>query len=308
MRKENNKNIYICYTLYHILISLVYSLMLNERIKIVLTTRIENVEIFRENIHKNFPLVEVVVVDDEAFRKVGLFYSPQTHTLFKSQIGDGDIHIYNDFTQIGHYLHRNKISYTLMEDGLNCMQYPLRVQKMTMKDRLRNILTNTPKWDGYSQYCKKIVVNDLEGIRVDSRHSKFVEDSKKELFSQLSFCEKEKLLAVFEVQPIVIKESAVLILTQPLEEEFPDEVEKRDFWRNVIDKYRAEGFHIYVKVHPRDTLDYSSFPVTILPKNVPAELLDFAVDRQFSIGVTYYSTALEYMDCVQEKIYLFWDK
>lgn len=309
MVKENTKNIYICYSLYHLLISLVYcSLSDKNDSKLVLTTRIGNAEVFCENILKHFPMFEVVVVDDEQFSSQGLFYSERTHAQFKFQIGEGEIHIFNDYTKIGHYLHRNKIFYTLMEDGLNCMQHPLRVQKLTIKDRVSNFLTNTPKWDGFSRYCKKIVVNNLEGIRIDKRHSKFEEKSKKALLSKLPIEIKQKILEIFNVKEITIKDRSVLILTQLLTDEFPDETEKSEFWRKVIDKYRLEGFNIYVKVHPRDTLDYSKFPVTILPQNMPAELLDFAVDKQFSIGVTYYSTAMEFMDCVQEKIYLLWDK
>ncbi|MGQ7614652.1 glycosyltransferase family 52 [Streptococcus suis] len=302
-------NVYICYTLYHLLISLIYSSTMNDKkSKIVILTRIANAETYLKKIQYYYPIIDVVVVDDELFKKKGFFYSKEIHQLYQYVIGDGLIHIFNDWTQIGYYLHRNRISYTLMEDGLNCMHHPTSVPKWTFRTMIRNFLENTPNWNGYSPYCTSIVVNEITGIPMDSRYPKFVEVSKKELLSQLSHVERKKLLLVFGGQPLVIKEPAVLILTQPLFMEFPDDTKKREFWGNLIRKYSGGGYHVYVKVHPRDTLSYTIFPVTILPKHLPAELLDFIVDKQFAIGVTYYSTALEYMDCVQEKVYLCWEK
>lgn len=309
MDMQNTKDIYICYTIYHLLLSLVYSSVMKERqSRIIISTRIENAEVYHEKIEHYYPMIEVKVLDDEKFKRHGFVYSREVHRYYRSDIGEGRIHIYNDCTQIGHYLHRNKISYILMEDGLNCMQHPLSIPKWTWKTKVVNYLKNIPKWHGFSPYCISIIVNEIAGIPRDSRYSKFVEQPKKELFSRLDIEERKKLLAVFDVQPLVVQEPAVLILTQPLELEFPDIAKKREFWKSLIDKYRAENYHVYVKVHPRDTLDYTSFPVSILPKNVPAELLDFVVDKTFAIGITYYSTALEYMGCVREKIYLAWER
>ncbi len=306
---QSHTYIYVCYTVYHLLVSLVYSsIETDKKSKIILSTRIVHAESYRKKIQHYYPMIEVNVVDDESFKRQGYFYSQDVHKLYQSEIGDGLIHIYNDWTQIGYYLHRNKIPYTLMEDGLNCMHHPTSVPNWGIRTTVKSFFENTPKWNGFSPYCTSIVVNEIAGIQRDSRYKKFVEQPKKDLLSQLSVDEKEKLLAVFEVQPLAVKEPAVLILTQPLFVEFPDEVEKTKFWKNLIDKYRAEGYHVYVKVHPRDTLDYSHFSVTVLPQNIPAELLDFVVDNPFAIGVTYYSTALEYMNCVQEKVYLSWEK
>lgn len=306
MSSKKNRQVYICYTIYHLLISILYSLLHDGESVIIIMTNIANAELYSDRIQKNFPHIKVKVLNDESFASSRLCYSPEVHRLYQQSIGQGDINLFNEGWRIGRYLHRNKIPYTLMEDGLNCLQHVGSIP--SLKQRIRLILTYKPIWHGYSKYCKQIIVNEIKGIPLDSRQSKFIERPKKELLLQLSQEDREKILAIFDVQPLTLKSSAALILTQPLEIEFQDEVARLKFWKNLIDKYRDEGYNVYVKVHPRDTLDYSSFPVTILPKNVPAELLDFVVDRQFSIGVTYYSTALEFMGCVQEKVYLFWEK
>ncbi len=308
MIRKKSKDIYICYTLYHLLVSLIYCLLSNARSKIVITTRILDAKKLGQNIKEVFPQFEVEIVNDEDFTRGGFRYSSRVHELFLSIVGVGNMHIFNESTQIGYYLHRNRIPYTLLEDGLNSLQHPNNKYHFSRKEELKYILYNKPRHHGYSRFCRTIIVNEIKGIPIDSRQKKLIEDPKEKLLSQLSFPNKEKLLYIFGMTPLKISDTAVIILTQPLEDEFSDDLKKQVFWKSLIDKYISEGYNVYVKVHPRDSLDYSHFPVSILPKNVPAELLDFVVDKQFEIGVTYYSTALEFMNCVKEKIYLNWEK
>lgn len=308
MIRKKSKDIYICYTLYHLLVSLIYCLLSNDRSKIVITTRILDAKKLGQNVKEVFPKFEVEIVNDEDFTRVGFRYFSRVHELFRSIIGVGNMHIFNESTQIGYYLHRNRIPYTLLEDGLNSLQHPKNKYHFSRKEELKYILYNKPRHHGYSRFCRTIIVNEIKGIPIDSRQKKLIEDPKDKLLSQLSFPNKEKLLYIFGMTTLKISDPAVIILTQPLEDEFSDDLKKQVFWKSLIDKYISEGYNVYVKVHPRDSLDYSHFPVSILPKNVPAELLDFVVDKQFEIGVTYYSTALEFMNCVKEKIYLNWER
>ncbi|HEM5490810.1 alpha-2,3-N-acetylneuraminyltransferase [Streptococcus suis] len=308
MIRKKSTDIYICYTLYHLLVSLIYCLLSNNRTKIVITTRILDAKKFGQNIKEVFPKFEVEIVNDEDFTRDGCRYSYRVHELFQSIVGVGNMHIFNESTQIGYYLHRNRIPYTLLEDGLNSLQHPKNKYHYSRKEELKYFLYNKPRHHGYSRFCRTIIVNEIKGIPIDSRQKKLIEDPKDKLLSQLSLPNKEKLLYIFGMTPLKISDPAVIILTQPLEDEFLDDLKKQVFWKSLIDKYISEGYNVYVKVHPRDSLDYSHFPVSILPKNVPAELLDFVIDKQFEIGVTYYSTALEFMNCVKEKIYLNWEK
>lgn len=308
MVHHHQKNIYICHTLYHVLISLVYSFLEAAPTKIVLTTRVSNAENIGTRIQKRCPLIEIEVVDDEQFRRDGWFYSEETHQRFRTYVGKGNVCIFNDSTQLGYYLHRNRMAYTLLEDGLNCLQHPLSAERLSLKQKIKYVLFNIPLAHGYSRYCKRIVVNEIARIPKDRRKRKLVEQSKRDMFAQLSQEDRETLLNIFEVEALSVKEPAVLMLTQPAGEGIPIEPGRSDSWGHLIEQYIAEGYHVYLKVHPRDTVDYSRYTVTIVSKNIPAELLDFAVDYPFAIGITYFSTALEMMSCVQEKIYLYWDK
>lgn len=296
------KKLYICHTIYHLLISIIKVLNSNDDSTIIITTRIKDAIIYKNRLEE-LCSITVIVVNDYDFKKNNIFYNDDNFSLFECMFNNSEIYIFNDFTFIGYYLHKNKLEYNLLEDGYNCLKYPISIAPNSFKDKIKNFITNTPRYYGFSKYCKTIEVNDINGLPKDSRLGKYRQQSKQELFNNLSVENKNIILNIFDVQKIKIKTPAVLILTQPLENVGYSEEERYNFYKKVLEEYSSK-FNIYIKVHPRDEVDYTNLNVNIVSKSIPAELLDFVVDNKFEIGITYFSTALESLGCIKNKVYL----
>lgn len=224
------------------------------------------------------------------------------------------IFIYNDWTNIGEFLRLNRINYNLIEDGYNYYSYDLYRLRFSLKRRIFNYLFSYNIPLGYSKYAVKIEVNDKDKVIKDSRYKKMIEIPRRDLFNSLSEERKKLILDIFDVKPMnYIKiGKSILILTQPLYQDNCDreiinsEEDQINYYKAIIDKYKNE-YAIYFKVHPRDstnyiTLDYNN--VIFLDKDVPMELYEFVGDYKFDIGITHSSTALDYLSCVKEKIFL----
>lgn len=66
---------------------------------------------------------------------------------------------------------------------------------------------------------------------------------------------------------------------------------------------KKNGKNVYIKVHPRDDIDYTQFykNIKILDKNIPMELLDVVLNRPFEEGFTHSSTTLRTLTSVKIK-------
>ncbi|WP_025196524.1 glycosyltransferase family 52 [Streptococcus agalactiae] len=300
------KNIYICYTLYHLLISLCKRDLYGKII--ILTTRINNYAIYKRRIEKLFPEIPVLIVDDSDYsKKYKLFYPKRIKQELFSITNGNKIHIYNDYTQLGYFFHRNAIPYHLMEDGYNSLKHPTSIAPDGLCDKIKGKITNTPRYQGFSKYCKTIEVSSLKDLPTDERMSKFIEKPKDGLFSDLDNKTKESILKIFDIASIDIEiaSPSALILTQPLEEHFKSQEEIYQFYKSIVEEYIDKGYHIYIKVHPRDNIDYSNLNATVIQRNIPIELFDFLENIKFDVGITYFSTALDFLNCVNKKIFLY---
>lgn len=139
-----------------------------------------------------------------------------------------------------------------------------------------------------------------------------VEVSRKELFSRATKERKAFLLDFFGCKEFAYERErkTALILTQPLwqdrfdEESCPTEEAQLRYYKEIVNRYRGE-YHIYFKPHPRDGVDYSQIKeVAFLEKDTPLELYEVLGDYCFDLGITHSSSALDYLSCVKEKIFL----
>ncbi|MGR1332735.1 glycosyltransferase family 52, partial [Streptococcus agalactiae] len=80
--------------------------------------------------------------------------------------------------------------------------------------------------------------------------------------------------------------------------------EQFNFYKSIVDEYINKGYNVYLKVHPRDVVDYSKLPVELLPSNVPMEIIELMLTGRFECGITHSSTALDFLTCVDKKITL----
>ncbi|HFR3671723.1 TPA: glycosyltransferase family 52 [Streptococcus suis] len=281
------KNLYFCHTLYHLFITLCklnpeeeYCISLNEVLQ--LDPKV------KEKLIKKY---SINVIEE---KQVALFNYDA-------------IYIFNDWESVGPVLRDKGIYYNLIEDGYDYFTY---YTKETLFSDPENIQFDLASW-GYSKFCKTIEVNDISKIKEDCRREKFIELPRKQLIGNIGKQKREMLLDVFNIQQNTSKRRKLLILTQPLcfdklEDSITTDKEQVDYYQNIVNQYRDEGFEIYLKIHPRDKVDYTALTgqVIFLEKNVPMEIYEMLGSYHFEIGITHSSTGLDYLSCVTEKIFL----
>lgn len=201
-----------------------------------------------------------------------------------------DIYVYCDSDPVGYYLNQNRIFYHAMEDGLNCLKnfdgarYDNRGH-FKLKAFLSMYLNLIFVQNGYGKYCLDMEVNDISAIRYPC--PRYIQQSRQELTDALDQEEKDLILQAFVRNKAElerqIRESGrlgdkILILTDPL---CTLDVRERIF-RDIIKRYEPEGT-IFLKPHPRDTLDYARlFPeYPRFDATVPMEMLNFFPGLRF---------------------------
>lgn len=207
-----------------------------------------------------------------------------------------DIYVYCDSDPVGYYLNQNKIYYHALEDGLNCLKnfdaarydnrghFPL---KAFLSRKLNLIFVQ----NGYGKYCLDMEVNDISAIAHPC--PQYIELPRQKLVDRLEERDKDLILQAFvrdkETLERQLADSSqvgdkILILTDPL---CTLDVRERIF-RDIIRMYETEGT-IFLKPHPRDTLDYrklfSEYPQ--FDATVPMEMLGFFPGVRFKkvVGV-----------------------
>lgn len=295
------KNLYICSTVYHLIIALI-KIDLNVENRIVLLDGIVDVEKFCLKLNKIDNIEAVVFTDNSVYSRYPIYKKYQLELMDRLLDNIKDIYMFIDANHIGWYLHRKKINYHLLEDGYNCFLYPSQHKYNWWRFFLKGI----PKVHGYSKYCTDIEVNSIKGIPRDSRYNKFIELPRKKIFERMTVSQKAILCDLFDYEPINIQQPSVLILTQPLHSDVQWGMtyeQHIDYYSEICKQYPQH--YIYLKVHPRDHTDYSGFKATILSNSYPIEMLDIFGEHKFNIGITHSSTALDFLNCVEEKIVLF---
>ncbi len=295
--------LFVCNTLYHTLIALIYPC---QEKQMLLDSRIPKVAILKTNIEKYIDNITVDIFDDTSIYKKDADLIFNRYDFDIKILDNHDIVLFNDLTYLGFLLNKNKIKYQLFEDGLNCFQSKLK-KHIKLKTKVKCRILGISNKMGMSRYCTTISINDKTGLDKDVRFHKFIELKKSVLFGNVSLELKEKLLKIFNVQAVKIPENSTLILTQPLYKDgfYTSYHQQIAFYSEKVEYYLSQNMSVFIKEHPRDTIDYSILnnKVYFLDKNVPMELLDFVIDNAFDIGYTHSSTALDALFKVNKKEY-----
>ncbi|MBS4761790.1 hypothetical protein KG089_03570 [Carnobacteriaceae bacterium zg-ZUI252] len=307
------RTVFVCNTTYHLLITLV---MLTEKEAqngvIVLDSRLKHTDVYYHRLHEIFN-IDVAICDyAQIYPTKASFLLNKTSIDMSQFVVKGDqVFVYNDANNFGYYLHKNKIPYILREDGYDFLKSPKLEDDTWIDDALFNIkrmIKGAPRAKGFSKFCKEFNVNSLDGVKKDSRSKKMTETSRTELFNQLSDEKKAKLFKLFDVAPLSIENNAALIITQPLYTQnihVNQPEQQLEFYKEIVEKLQEQNYVVYIKVHPRDDLDYTVYPnVKILPAQVPLELIDLMLNTEFEIGITHSSTALAFVGKVKRKMIL----
>lgn len=143
--------------------------------------------------------------------------------------------------------------------------------------------------------------------RVQSKAQKLTSDT---LVKTLNSQEKQELTDFFlkDFAPDTEHSKSLLIITQPLSEDhFVSEEYKLDLYKKIADDYHKKGYQIYLKMHPRETSNYSLvLPADgkIIPASFPLEILNLHPSLTFEKGITLFSSALNNCDFIEEKLFL----
>lgn len=307
----NKETLYIFNTQYQFLIALIKvkddgtdSLaIVNRR----LDERIQRI-LIKENIVK-----DIIHIDESIFAFCKSI--PQRREL-KIRLENFDkVNIFIDHFTIGAYLNKYKIPYNTIEDGYNFFMYEYRdfrdklfTKEATVQDYkefIKHILFCKKNKPGFGKYCQSIEVNDISVVPKDERYHKFKEVPRKELFENISEERKQLILRVFDVEALSeVKDKSVLILTQPLsiDDLLNGDDKQYGFYKRICDKYLSEGYEVYLKPHPRDSVTYENINgVNLIAQTVPMELIEMVSNVKFERIITHSSTAINFLTCGKEK-------
>ena len=306
---------YICVTPYQLLLTILK--IEDSKSELVLQEGITDKEIIsnlsKERIFKKIDILNMLIFDGVKKYIINKREMAGFITRFK---GVDDIYTYNDHTPSGWILDKYKIKYNLIEDGYDFFSYKyidfrnrIFTKKSTIqdyKDLLKHLFfLRRTKGPGFSKYCQSIEVNDISVVPKDERYHKFKEVPRKELFENITEERKQLILRVFDVEELSeVKDNSVLILTQPLSiDGLMDSDDKQyGFYKRICDKYLSEGYEVYLKPHPRDTITYEKMNgVKLIAQTVPMELIEMVSDVEFERIITHSSTAINFLTCGKEK-------
>ena len=307
----NKETLYIFNTQYQFLIALIKvkengtdSLaIVNRR----LDERIQRI-LIKENIVK-----DIIHIDESIFAFCKSI--PQRRELKMRLENFNEVNIFIDHFTIGAYLDKYKIPYNTIEDGYNFFMYEYRdfreklfTKEATVQDYkefIKHILFCKKNKPGFGKYCQSIEVNDISVVPKDERYHKFKEVPRKELFNNISEERKQLILRVFDVEELSeVAEKSVLILTQPLSLDglLNSDDKQYGFYKKICDKYLSEGYEVYLKPHPRDSVSYERINgAKLIAQSVPMELIEIVSDVKFERIITHSSTAINFLTCGKEK-------
>lgn len=320
-------DVYICHTPYHLLISLAKVLTNPERKSTGLI--VANRSFIGDEVLER--MKEAGIFDSVILHEDADMYSRSYHEtknplkrrhILKNIINEfhiedlreKNIYIFNDDSSYGISMNFCKIPYHLIEDGLNCFQAKYFVRDKSWKKRIAKIVQKAFGIDvptfGDSPNMIDIEVNDKEGVNVGNA-SLIIELPRKELFDRLTEQAKRSIVDIFlgdELKHMDFnKRDSVLILTQPLEKSgLMTMDDKLGLYEKIIKENKQ--YDIFIKVHPREdsSVYQDRFPECHMfsHNNVPIEVFSFISDAHFSKAITVFSTSMESLSFVDQKIVL----
>ena len=304
MRKPKG-DVYICHTVYHLLISSIKAREFGVD-SVCLVDTIPNVENFKNRVVRSgiFRTVEILKADDFVMQKYPDAFI-EKHTGFFRKFRK--VFIFNDDTYIGFYLYRQRIEYNLIEDGFNYYQHYSDEKKYQKWLQETHPDGDFPVVRGYNEMCLSVEANSLEGLPRDERFSKMKEVPRAELFASVSDGKRHRISIIFPSPSVSVDEGSVLVLAQPL---FMDGIigskAKQIEAYGRLCEMLSKRYRVYFKPHPRDTVKFPKWNgVSFISAETPVEVLALNKGFQFDVGVTYSSTAMEFISCVKEKIIIF---
>lgn len=305
-------NLYIVSTPYHLLISIIKTILANRIGKDIIVmynfhlspSTIKNA---KKVFFKTYTCNYLNILLDLLCLKLKLSKVPFISKKVKNKFDESffqakEIYIFNDNSYFGCLFNHLKITYNLIEDGLNFFE--LDPFLTNVHSKLYDFFSLS--WDcfGRSPYTKSIEVNDSDNICIS--YPNIVAINRKEMYKALSNDDIDLIAQIFDYQAlnIPLKSDSSLLLTQPLSEDgIISHAKKIKLYKYLVKKY-AIGT-LYIKVHPREKDDYSKiFPNAIIlgNKKTPFEVILLKEKLHFKRAISAFTKTMDAIYCADEKI------
>lgn len=313
----NMTNVYIVSTPYHLLITIVKTLLshregldtviiIHDNINKDVIKRSES--IFKEITTKyNRFNIFTNIIEEKICQKIPLLSNSFTERAkLKDLFSNSKIFIFDDNSFFSCWLNTSRINYNLIEDGLNFFKMSpfLRTKRMKLYDCLYTILgIYWQRW-GKSEFTQSIEVNENKDLKI--RHRNIVVANREIMFKSLSEESIDTIANIFGFSSLktIQQGPKTLLLTQPLSEDgILSHARKIKLYKNLIEHYSIGT--LYIKPHPRETENYAEiFPNAIILGNskIPFEVYQLKEKLHFDTAITAFSTAIDAIFCADNKV------
>lgn len=324
--------LYICLTYYHALVTQIKGLISKERFDVLLANDIPDYNSLKKRLEESNVFNSILEYDAKNIRnrrkgkKDLIYYLTDKKTIIK-QIEKynttdfkkySDIYIYHDVAEIGKYFILKGIKYHLLEDALDYFKYFDKYYNLkkgsyckgTTRFFLKDKFGFGYKCRGASKSCIDIEVNDLDGIIIP--YDKCFEVPRKALFEKLSAEDRIIVFNTFATGKRIqsTNKKTAIICTQPLYNDsfVKSQEEQLLVFDRIISDYKNQDYHIVIKPHPRDDIDYTNtimkYDCDLIDKNMPSEILNYNPDARFDIAISITSTAINFLKYAKEKKFM----
>jgi hypothetical protein len=239
-----------------------------------------------------------------------------------------DIFVFGEGRSFAPFLYAKRVPFILVEDALdyyqmrnnddligrNRMVYP---RKYYWYNSLLDFIGLYYYMGGYSNKIKAIEVNDDRNlIFIKRAKRKIVAVPRERLYDDLTENQKKIIYNTFigeGVDPIKFvnqTNNAYIIFTNPLffDKTVTSENQAIAIYRLFIEEFCKEADVIYLKPHPRDSVNYSilkdenKHDFVILSKNMPSEIIRFNSEIHFKKALAISSTAVDQAHFADQRI------
>jgi hypothetical protein len=315
-----SSNVYICYTLMHVYISILKTINNSESENIlVITDHIDNYSELHNRLLNSRIFNDIKIVKDKEITKEFnenrfkfLFFKPNIKSFFKKNVefdsyiknlgSDIQVNIFLDEPRFSQYLILSRNNVNLIEDG-----YGLYSIEKTNRKSLFKALLGIPKTKGKDKRVKTIEATKPgelnKKLRKKANHLNL-----EALQEGLTESQKSAVIKMFLKDDININVSQnLLLLTQPFsEDQCITEKAKIDLYKKVIKNY-GTGYNIFIKAHPREKTIYSysvEEDITEIQSDFPIEMLNLMPFLNFEKVITINSSAINNLIFISNKIEL----
>lgn len=230
----------------------------------------------------------------------------------RNDITDHDIYICSPDSAKNYFIYKYKNHNKYMiEDGLKTY---IKLAPNTF-EKTTSSLINRPLVNGFDKRITKVFATTPSELPKELK----VKSEKLNWKVTLANLSEEKLNTLSSVflPSANLKEHGLfpvdktksIVITQTLNEDGVIDLEsvKIDIYKDFVNQANTEL--IYIKPHPREETDYSEIfkddkRIIVLPKLFPAELLNLLPNLKFKKAFTAFSTAIDNLEHVEEKIRL----